>query len=83
MFDSLHSPGGEAELLFEDVRVPVEQAYALQRAYRRAGREAARLIKLKNAGHTPRLNEHWYEYQKASIEFFEQHIGKGVLPKAD
>ena len=22
-FDSLHSPGGEAELLFEDVRVPV------------------------------------------------------------
>ncbi len=26
VFDNLHSPGGEAELLFEDVRVPVSIA---------------------------------------------------------
>lgn len=64
-----------------DTCVPIEHAYEMQKAYRRAGKPEPRLIKLKNEAHTPRKEENKYEYQKATIDFIEQHIGPGLLPK--
>ncbi len=65
-----------------DPRVPIEHAYALQKAYRQAGRPEPRLIKLKNEAHTPRNEKNIRAYQKGTIDFIEKHIGKGLLPKA-
>lgn len=67
----------------EDARVPIENAYALQKAYERAGKKPPELIKLPKEGHSPRNAKNFYKYQKASIDFFRKYIGKGVMPKAD
>ncbi|MGK0223167.1 MAG: pimeloyl-ACP methyl ester carboxylesterase [Limisphaerales bacterium] len=64
-----------------DARVPIEHAYEMQKAYRRAGKPEPRLIKLKNEAHTPRKEENKYLYQQATIDFIEKHIGPGLLPK--
>ena len=67
----------------DDQRVPIEHAYTLQNAYKKAGKNPPRLIKLKNEAHTPRNEDNWRLLQRESIKFFEKHIGKGVLPKPD
>ena len=65
-----------------DARVPIEHAYVLQKAYRKLGRPEPELVKLKNEAHTPRKEENIRTMQKRTIEFLEQHIGKGLLPKS-
>ena len=62
-----------------DERVPIEHSYELQKAYKKAGRKPPELIKLRNEPHSPNNPDNIRRYQEASIKFFEQHIGKGVL----
>ncbi|MEQ9452872.1 MAG: prolyl oligopeptidase family serine peptidase [Pseudomonadales bacterium] len=64
-----------------DARVPIEHAYELQKAYRKAGKPEPELIRLRNEAHTPRNEDNIRIYQKATIDFIRQHIGKGKLPK--
>ncbi len=66
----------------DDVRVPVEQAYVMQRAMKAAGKPVPELIELPNEGHTPRKEENNLRWRRATIDFFEKHIGPGVKPKA-
>ena len=66
-----------------DQRVPIEHAYTLQRAYRKAGKPEPKLIKLKNEAHTPRNEDNIIRLQKESLAFIEKHIGKGVKPRRD
>ena len=66
----------------DDVRVPVEQAYVMQQAMKAAGKPVPELIELPNEGHTPRKEENNLRWRRATIEFFEKHIGPGVKPKA-
>lgn len=63
----------------EDDRVPIENAYALQRAYKKAGKKAPRLITLKNEPHSPRKESSYRKIHGETIKFIEKHIGKGVI----
>lgn len=67
----------------DDLRVPVEHAHYLRRAMKAAGKPVPELIELKNEAHTPRKEENNLRWRRATIEFFEKHIGPGVKPKKD
>ncbi len=64
----------------DDLRVPVEHAYELQKAMKAAGKPVPRLIELKNEAHTPRKEENNRLWRRETIKFFEKHIGPGIKP---
>lgn len=65
----------------DDLRVPIEHAYNMQKAMRKAGKPVPRLIKLKNEAHTPRKEENLVKFYSETVDFIEKHIGPGVKPK--
>ena len=66
----------------EDERVPIDHAYDLQRAFKKAGKPVPELIELENEGHTPRNEQNNLHWRRKVIQFFDQHIGPGLLPEA-
>lgn len=65
----------------DDLRVPIEHAYNMRKAMKKAGKPVPKLIELRNEAHTPRKEENIYEYYNETVKFIEQHIGPGVKPK--
>ena len=65
----------------DDLRVPIDNAYNLQKAMREAGKPEPRLVKLKNEGHSPRKEDNVRRTYRETVKFIEQHIGPGVKPK--
>ena len=62
----------------EDQRVPVKHAYKLREAMKQAGKPVPDLIELENEPHSPRKEENNMRWRRATVEFFEKHIGPGV-----
>lgn len=60
----------------EDNRVPIEHAYHLIDAYRKAGRTPPELIELPKEFHSPNNPKNLERWYRATIQFIEQHIGK-------
>ena len=64
----------------DDERVPVEHAYDLVKAMKKAGKPEPKLIILKNEPHGPRNVDNVKLWYHSTIEFIEKHIGPGVKP---
>lgn len=62
----------------DDDRVPVEHAYALQKAMEKAGKPMPRLIELKNEPHGIRNEKNITTWYTETVKFIESHIGPGV-----
>ena len=65
----------------DDLRVPVDHAYRLQKAMKKAGKPVPRLVELRNEAHTPRKAENIVKFYRETVKFIEKHIGPGVKPK--
>jgi dipeptidyl aminopeptidase/acylaminoacyl peptidase len=64
----------------EDNRVPIDNAYSLQKAMKKAGKPVPELVLLENEPHGPRDEKNIRLWYRSTIDFLEKYIGPGATP---